>query len=199
MSSRSFWRNEADKIRNDRSAVDTSELFANPWEEEDVKRPKWVSVYSGYPKTASGFDDKDTDAVFKEILGDNYDKTTFTNACATRVSLGLLEGGMLLRKDFVIQQGKHRGKGFIASAKKLQVWLSASSVWGTPDEIIIKPSTLSEVQNRINGRNGVYLIIGGFSGGISGHATLWIGSSNDVVGRHNYIGNGGSVYFWELK
>ena len=35
MSSRSFWRNEADKIRNDRSAVDTSELFANPWEEED--------------------------------------------------------------------------------------------------------------------------------------------------------------------
>lgn len=34
MSSRSFWRNEADKIRNDRSAVDTSELFANPWEEE---------------------------------------------------------------------------------------------------------------------------------------------------------------------
>jgi hypothetical protein len=41
MSSRSFWRNEADKIRNDRSAVDTSELFANPWEEEDSnpKRP----------------------------------------------------------------------------------------------------------------------------------------------------------------
>jgi hypothetical protein len=34
MSSRSFWRNEADKIRNDRSAVDTSVLFANPWEEE---------------------------------------------------------------------------------------------------------------------------------------------------------------------
>ena len=34
MSSRSFWRNEADKIRNDRSAVDTSELFANPWEAE---------------------------------------------------------------------------------------------------------------------------------------------------------------------
>ena len=41
MSSRSFWRNEADKIRNDRSVVDTSELFANPWEEvgANPKRP----------------------------------------------------------------------------------------------------------------------------------------------------------------
>jgi hypothetical protein len=38
MSSRSFWRNEADKIRNDRSAVDTSELFANPWEESSKLR-----------------------------------------------------------------------------------------------------------------------------------------------------------------
>jgi hypothetical protein len=45
--------------------------------------------------------------------------------------------------------------------------------------------------------NGVYIILGGNTK--KDHATLWLGSEKNVIGRNNYIDNGGTVYFWELK
>lgn len=69
-------------------------------------RPKWELVYEDYPKNAAGTDDKDADIVFKEILGDNYDKNTFSNACATRVSLGLLNGGVSVKKRLSCSKGE---------------------------------------------------------------------------------------------
>lgn len=162
-------------------------------------RPKWKLVYDGYPKNESGTDDKDADTVFKEILGNNYDKSIFTNACATRVSLGLLNGGVNVRKDFLIQKGNYKGKGFIASAINLKNWLNQSSIWGSPDETFTGPADITDVRSKIDSRNGVYTIIGGFGEGVSGHATLWVGAENDVIGDHNYISYGGDIYFWELK
>ncbi len=196
-------------------------IFKNPWDyrdsiwynEEREKwginqninniasqvRPKWKLVYDGYSKNESGTDDKDADTIFKEILGNDYDKNIFTNACATRVSLGLLNGGVNVRKDFLIQKGKYKGKGFIASAINLKNWLSQSSIWGNPDETFTGPADITDVRSKIGSRNGVYTIIGGFGGGVSGHATLWVGAENDVIGGHNYISYGGAIYFWELK
>lgn len=162
-------------------------------------RPKWKLVYEGYPKNESGTDDKDADLVFKEILGENYDKNIFSNACATRVSLGLLNGGVNVKKDFLIQEGKFKGKGFIASAINLKKWLNQSSVWGNPDESFTGPADITDVKSEIGNRNGLYIILGGFGAGVSGHATLWLGSEKDVIGGHNYISYGGDVYFWELK
>jgi hypothetical protein len=162
-------------------------------------RPRWADVYRGYPKINNGQDDMLAPDVFKSILGENYDRTIFTNACATRVSLGLLEGKMKVKADFLIAKGKFKGKGFIASAKNLQEWLSKSSVWGDSDEYIENPSSLTDVQNIIGNRNGVYIIIGGFGAGISGHATLWVGTRKNTIGEHNYADNGGNIYFWELK
>lgn len=164
------------------------------------KRPKWRDVYAEYPKihTTNGVVDKPAKDVFTELRGPNYEKDKLTNACATRVSLGLLNGGMNVPKEFLITKGKFKGKGFIASALNLKNWLSRTSVWDTADEVIEGPTDLSSVQAQINGRNGVYIIIGGFSGGITGHATLWVGSNNNVIGNSNYIQNGGTVYFWEL-
>ncbi|MGB4847910.1 MAG: T6SS effector amidase Tae4 family protein [Saprospiraceae bacterium] len=199
MSDINYWKSEWEAVTS------TDELFdmPNPQSGESStnsnKRPNWVDVYRGYPKNNSETDDLPAELVFKEILGENYDKSTFTNACATRVSLGLLDGGMDVKREFNIQKGKFKGKGFIASAKNLQVWLSKTTVWNSPDEFIKGPSTLSDVQNRINGRNGVYTIIGGFGGGVTGHATLWVGSKKDVIGGHNYVDYGGDIYFWELK
>lgn len=162
-------------------------------------RPKWTLVYNGYPKNSTGTADRDADTVFKEILGDNYNTSTFTNACATRVSLGLLNGGVNVRKDFIIQKGKFKGKGFIASAINLKNWLIQSSIWGSPDETFKGPADITDVRSKIGSRNGVYTIIGGFGAGVSGHATLWVGSENDVIGDNNYISSGGDIYFWELK
>lgn len=186
----SIWYNEEREKWNTRQIINSM---------ASQVRPKWKLVYDGYPKNSTGTEDKDADTVFKEILGDNYDKSIFNNACATRVSLGLLNGGVNVKKDFLIQKGKFKGKGFIASAINLKNWLSQSSIWGSPDEIFTGPADITDVRSKIGIRNGIYTIIGGFGAGISGHATLWVGSENDVIGDHNYISSGGNIYFWEFK
>jgi len=162
------------------------------------KRPRWAKVYEGYPKDSSGVNDLDSVSVFSEILGNNYDRSIFTNACATRVSLGLLNGGMIVSKNFEIKNGKFKGKGFIASAIGLKDWLSRNNVWGEADEFIKGSSDITDVKKRLGSRNGIYIIIGGFNGGISGHATLWIGAIKDAFAGNNYVSYGGDVYFWEL-
>jgi hypothetical protein len=167
-----------------------------------VERPKWKLVYEGYPKNSTDTDDLPATLVFPKILGDIYDTKTFGNACATRVSLGLLNGKMSVRQDFQIQKGSFKGKGFIASAGSLKKWLEKKSVWGGADVTVSGPSDINSVADKINEKkikNGVYIILGGFGGGISGHATLWIGNNRNVIGGHNYVDYGGTVYFWELK
>jgi len=163
--------------------------------ENEQNRPSWNKVYEGYPKDGNG-DDLGTEDVFKSILGDDYNREIFTNACATRVSIGLLSAGVVVKKDFPITVGRFKGKGFIASAIGLKKWLT--TVWGSADIIVTGPTDITDVQNKIGVKNGVYIILGGFSGGISGHATLWLGSDLNTVGNHNYVSYGGTVYFWEL-
>ncbi|MGH1517436.1 T6SS effector amidase Tae4 family protein [Chryseobacterium sp. JK1] len=167
-----------------------------------IKRPSWKKVYEGYPR--SGNNDKPANLVFSEILGDSYDKKIFGNACATRVSLGLINGGMTVKTAFRITNKKHAffNKGFQTSVSGLYNWLSKKEIWGAADIKVTGPSDINTVANKINeGRikNGVYIILGGFGDGISGHATLWIGSHRNVIGGHDYVSYGGTVYFWELK
>jgi Type VI secretion system (T6SS), amidase effector protein 4 len=164
-----------------------------------ANRPKWSDVLRGYPR--SGTDDLPAEQVFQAILAtQDYDPAVFSNACATRVSLGLLEGGMSVRAAFRITNRSHKfaGKGFQSSAAGLQRWLSGPSVFGKADIEIKGPTDIATVRSRIGSKNGIYIILGGFGGGITGHATLWIGSQNDAVGGHNYADYGGDVYFWEL-
>lgn len=77
--------------------------------------------------------------------------------------------------------------------------MGRDNIWGVPNESIKGPSDIVDVKNKIGNRNGVYVIIGGFEAGISGHATLWIGVDKDAFGGNNYVSYGGDVYFWELK
>lgn len=164
-----------------------------------ANRPKWSDVYRGYPK--SGSDDLPATEVFPSILApEHYDKNTFSNACATRVSLGLLEGSMRVKPAFNITNNSHKfaGRGFQSSAQGLFNWLSSKSVFGNPDISIDGPTNIDTVKNKIGIKNGVYIILGGFGDGVTGHATLWIGATKDVIGGHNYVNYGGSVHFWEL-
>lgn len=164
-----------------------------------ANRPKWSDVYRGYPK--SGSDDMPATEVFESVLAaKDYDPSIFSNACATRVSLGLLEGGMLVNRAFNITNSAHRfkGKGFIASAKDLHAWLSKPAVFGPSDVSIPGPTTLAELKSKLGTKNGIYIMLGGFSQGVSGHATLWIGSQQNVVGGHHYAESPGVVHFWEL-
>lgn len=164
-----------------------------------ARRPPWNKVYEGYPKNKNDpLQDESADAIFPAILGEQYDKNIFSNACATRVSLGLLNAGMNVKPAFKIINKSHPyfGKGFQSSAKGLQVWLT--QIWGKADIVIKGPTTIATVNQAINGRNGIYIILGGFAGGVTGHSTLWIGEQGRTIG-HDYIDYGGDVYFWELK
>lgn len=164
-----------------------------------ANRPKWSDVYRGYPK--SGSVDLPAPEIFSSILApEHYDTKKFSNACATRVSLGLLEGGMRVRPAFNITNKTHKfiGRGFQSSAQGLYNWLSSNSVFGPADISTKGPTDISTVRDKIGNKNGIYIILGGFGDGITGHATLWTGAIKDVIGGHNYVDYGGDVYFWEL-
>jgi len=184
----------------------------------NVRRPCWDHVYNGYPLQFRGTDnekDETSETVFKSVLGEQYDRNTFKNACATRVSIALINARVKVRKDFLVQVGDHAGKGFIASASELQKWLSDSETWGNADITIDKndknkyhgKTNLEIIRKKLNGKTGVYIILGGFKNGVTGHATLWTG--NNVIGGKDddaedgtysdNIDNGATVYFWELK
>ncbi|MDO4907847.1 T6SS effector amidase Tae4 family protein [Neisseria sp.] len=168
-----------------------------------AKRPSWAKVYAGYPKIAQAGIPTDVDAhtVFSSVLGANYDSNVLNNACATRVSLGLINGGTTIPPGFKIRVSTHPHfqKGFQTSAVGLKNFLSRTTVWGTADVVICNADSLTKIANIIGSRNGVYFIIGGFAPPTSGHATLWLGSYKNVIGRNHYANQGRTVYFWELK
>ena len=213
-----FWRNEWEAVADTSEVADIKGVWQKP------NRPKWEDVYAGYPKNEDGTDDRNNVQVFIEVFGDKYDSAnnvikntniSLYNACATRVSLGLLNGGFRINGvGFQVQQGPFKGKNVITSAKVLKNYLLSSSLFGTPD-ISIKTNdtqsdyygskgmiTLETLRSEIGNRNGIYIVIPyagclGWSN-ITGHATLWVGKNRNVVGGHHYAHIIGELYFWEL-
>ncbi|WP_297976474.1 T6SS effector amidase Tae4 family protein [uncultured Capnocytophaga sp.] len=184
---------------------------------KEKKRPKWIDVYRGYPKIEDGTDDLPGDEVFSKVFGDLYHKDDSSlhtkkgsiifmeNACATRVSLGLLEGGVNIKNpDFYVQNEKEKsiyGKPIIVKASKLESFLTKE--WGEADKIITSFSKVEEVVDEINSegeKNGIYIILGGnFSPEVTGHASLWVGAEKNVIGGNDYAEVGETIYFWELE
>lgn len=176
-------------------------------------RPRWSLVFEGYPKVLlsnGSYDDEDADQIFSRLFDAQTIQTYgFHNACATRVSLGLINGKMRVYPGFNINLAGHalRGKSIEVSARNLRKQLTKrwSQKDGKKADIVIPPSdtrTIASVASEINGggvKNGIYIIEGGFGGGVSGHATLWIGSESNVVGKHHYVDYEGTIYFWELN
>jgi hypothetical protein len=183
-----------------------------------IKRPKWDDVFEGYPKivtlknTNDLLDGKNTDdipalEVFSSLFGKDYDQVLFGNACATRLSLGLIKAEMKLKPEFTIKYGDYKNKGIITSAINMKVWLSRKDVFGNPDVTIKEPNPkqIGDVIKELKDKKGIYIMLPYKKGdnafernfGASGHVTLWLGS--DVIGGHNYIKYAKEVYFWELK
>lgn len=170
-----------------------------------VKRPAWSQVYAGYPKIGAGTaseNDLPANEVFTGIFGSGYDQTIYSNACGTRVSMALLTGGMPrvgARKIAIsVEQHKFLGKYIEPGAAKLKEFLE--SKWGSPEQTIKTPVTLSNVEIKLKNKKGIYIMIPKDPNlfGASGHATLWTG--HRVIGDHHFISsNTHAVYFWELK
>lgn len=164
-----------------------------------IKRPKWDDVYHGYPKVNPGTpyeNDLPAPKVFTSIFGANYDKVTFGNACATRLSLGLINAKIKVKTEYSIAEGPNKGKGIIVSAVNMGNWLKDKQL-GKPDEKIENPKSFNEVANKIGKRRGIYILISNDSRWASGHATLW--HDGNAIGGHNYYEHAKVIYFWELK
>lgn len=166
-----------------------------------VNRPSWEKVYEGYPKIEKDgmVNDLDAPSVFQSIFGEDYDQVTFTNACATRLSLGLLHANVKIRGEYSIKTGVLIDKSIIVSASNMVKWLHRN--FGNPDETIKSPQTYEEIVNTIGDRKGIYAMIPERPGrfGASGHVTLWV--NGNVIGgiSHSYYDSAHVVYFWELK
>lgn len=161
------------------------------------KRPAWASgVYAGYPKTASG-GDLPAPQVFTSIFGSTYDSKTFTNACATRLSLGLLNAGITVKREYSVQTGTFKGKGITTSAANMVAWLRSN--FGTPDVTVENPISFEAVAVKIGSRKGIYAMLPKSTAqfGASGHVTLW--HNKNAIGGNHYATAAKAVYFWELK
>lgn len=181
-------------------------------------RPKWSDVYAAYPKNSVGTDDLAAPDVFTLVFGSAYETATeelvlnkgtsreqrilMGNACATRVSIALTSANIGVWKNFIGMEGTMKDKGIIVKASKMRDFLKGK--FGAAD-VYIKAAagtyTHEKLKTEIGAKNGLYVMIpaDASSFGASGHASLWVGANQDVIGGHNYADNIGEVYFWELK
>lgn len=170
-----------------------------------ARRPAWSGVYAGYPKIDEGTEsegDEDAEIVFTSVFGPDYDKTTYFNACGTRLSLALLSGGVkqVGSRGIKIKNKNNTfyGKQIEPGAGRLKDILEKK--WGKADIVVRYPTKLSDVSEKLDKKKGVYIMIpkSAHEFGASGHATLWTGKR--VMSDHYYISElTAAVYFWELK
>ncbi|HCM1919164.1 TPA: hypothetical protein N3A33_005248 [Salmonella enterica subsp. salamae serovar 28:r:e,n,z15] len=171
-----------------------------------ARRPAWSGVYDGYPKVNGGTSsesDEDPEIVFTGVFGADYDKSTYFNACGTRVSLALLAGGMRQVGNRGVKitnkSNKFYGKQIEPGAGKLKDILE--NKWGGADIVINFPTDISDVRKKLSGKKGVYIMIPKSPRvfNASGHATLWTGY-NVINAQHHYVSEyTAAIYFWELK
>lgn len=164
-----------------------------------VNRPAWSKVYEGYPKRGA-YGELKAEEVFTSIFGPDYDRKNLGNACATRVSLALLNAGVNIdKKEYVIRIGKFKDKVIIVSAVNMVAWLKRK--FGEPDVTIKEPQSLSVIQAQIGNRKGIYAMLPKSSKQFeaTGHVTLWVGHTVMGGDGHSYYTQARVVYFWELK
>lgn len=159
-------------------------------------RPSWAAVYAGYPKTAAG-GDLPAPQVFASVFGSTYDIKTFTNACATRLSLGLLNANIQPRREFPVKEGRFKGKSVTTSAANMVNWLRTN--FGTSDVTVENPMTKAAISAKIGNRKGIYAMLPKSSTafGASGHVTLW--HKGSAINDNHYAEYARVIYFWELK
>jgi hypothetical protein len=116
----------------------------------------------------------------------------YVNTCATRMSLALLNSGVIFSGRLKIRAGKHKGRTVEPGAKLLADQLSQSSALGKPQ--LFSPK---EAMAKLSGKKGVVFFwkISGYGGG---HIDL-IESSNSIQVCHSgcYF-DAKEIWFWRL-
>lgn len=150
-----------------------------------------VSVYKKY-------DDKGSSGTFDEVFKRLRDKGTqpyssFSNGCATKVSLALQAAGKNVPAGFKVQDGPMKGKTIQTSAKGL------SNKLGKPDVSYKGDIDQDKLNKMIGDRTGVLICAScGFGSGVSGHATVY--HKGDTVDGTSYHLNNpeAEIKFWEV-
>ena len=135
-----------------------------------IDRNTLVTTYDYY-------NNKGSDGTFKEIFKPEIDAgkqpfVTFTNGCATKVSLALAKSGQEVDAAFRTTSGTQKGTPIQTSANGLKNNLIKK--WGQPDVKFSGSISESDLLKKIGtGKTGILICTPcGFSGA-SGHATVW--------------------------
>jgi hypothetical protein len=165
---------------------------------------KWV-LYQTYKKYNNLGSKGTFNEIFEpEIKSKKQPFVSFSNGCATKVSLALAAAGQKVHAAFVTTSGEQKGTPIQTSAVGLKDNLT--ELWGKPNTY--KGSfTEQQLLNKI-GENKTGIIICapcGFGPGVSGHATVWSrnhgtnekgGTADDTV---YHLNNPNAViHFWKV-
>ena len=149
-----------------------------------------VSVYKKYDNMGSA---ATFDEIFKKFREEEKEPyNSFSNGCATKVSLALQAAGKHVPAGFTVQEGPMKGKTIQTSAMGLAKKL------GTPD-VTFEGEIKSRFDfDRLVGGILIYSNPGWRADGISGHATVYH-QGNTVDGSLYHIQeSAGEIRFWEV-
>lgn len=169
---------------------------------ESVNKFTLISEYDKWNTLGS---EKTFDIVFENERKKKVEPfASFTNGCATKVSLALNAAGQSVPPGFMVTGGPQKGKSIQTSASGLKDVLVGK--WGQPDVMVSGKINESDLLKKIGSdKTGVLICTPcGFSGA-SGHATIWSpfkGLSGDggTADDTNYHLNNDSakIYYWKV-
>ena len=166
---------------------------------------KWA-LYSTYLR----YNNLGSSGTFEEIFKPELEAgkepfISFSNGCATKVSLALAAAGQKVPAAFVTTSGQQKGTPIQTSAGSLKDKLV--SLWGQPDVKVTGAITEEELLKKIGNKKTGVLICSpcGFGPSCTGHATVWsrshgtnkTGGTADDTSYH--LNNPeANIYFWKV-
>jgi hypothetical protein len=143
--------------------------------------------------------------IFKKEREQGLDPiATWTNGCATKVSLALAAAGQKVGSAYIATSGPEKGTPIQTSAMGLKNNLT--KLWGEPDVKVKGSITEEELQKKVGqGNTGIMICAPCGFDNASGHATVWSkyfgtdkkGGTLDETSYH-LNNSGAEINFWRV-
>lgn len=164
---------------------------------ESISSIDFNTLWQNFPGDASAED------IFPKILPKTYEKNpeSFSNACATRMSLALNNVGIKpttqykTEKEFVWNGVKYQ-KGIPLTVRATSMKDYLTSKLGSPT-FTMSNDDENEVKKKLAGRNAVFVITNVPGWSATGHVDIAASAGGKTrCGNFCHFGEGGKIFFW---